>query len=354
MRVIILLLVLFIHFKTSAQDPSGYLRMHCYTFSPSEGFTGPLGDTLARKLSAFRLIFQAEGGSHALKLYDQLELAWLEFLNQRLGVTCFIGEYGASIAVLFNQILQHGDTSIRLLRHREFLQAVYRYNLSRLPSQRLFYAGVDFERENTYIRALKLLLPGLQPADPSISSAVERIRLAPDTGFSCDDMLRFNKDLKRSLNASETAYQQYLGANFLDFERIVRNNGSCKDRLRNRNPHLAANIIALDQVIGANRYYAEFGEAHTILKNKVLAGILSRSGPFQGKVAVINLYCQDCSTPEEGTSNWALKGINADIERYFLPLCKGDLTLFDLTGNDPSIAGYRSYGQFLIVAKRQH
>jgi hypothetical protein len=77
-----------------AQPPAAYLNSHHYVFSPAEGFNGPLADTLARKLSAYRLILQAEGGSHGLSLYVPLELAWLKFVNQRLGVTCFLGERG--------------------------------------------------------------------------------------------------------------------------------------------------------------------------------------------------------------------------------------------------------------------
>jgi hypothetical protein len=46
--------------------------------------------------------------------------------------------------------------------------------------------------------------------------------------------------------------------------------------------------------------------------------------------------------------------MEADIIRYFLPLCEGDFTLFDLSGSDPAVAPYRAYGQFLIIAKGQH
>ena len=117
---------------------------------------------------------------------------------------------------------------------------------------------------------------------------------------------------------------------------------------------MAENFLALDREITAPVYYGEFGMAHTILKNhRLLASIINDSAPFKNKVAVINLYCYNCTTPEEGASNWALNGIEKDILRYFLPLCEGDFTLFDLSGSDPVVAPYRAYGQFLIVAKGQ-
>jgi hypothetical protein len=335
-----------------AQAPTAYLETHHYAFSPAEGFKGPLADTLARKLSTYRLILQAEGGSHGLLLYGPLELAWLKFLNQKLGVTCFLGEYGTAVEVLYNHFLQTGDSSIKKFRTQAFLDSIYQYNLTRPDGQKLYYAGVDFERPGTYFAALKALLP--PPAPPaSIRPSIDRIRNIPDSGIDCRGLLRFNKDLKRSLDVSEPAYKQYFGANYIPFERMVRNNGTCQDSRRNRNPHMAANILALDKRIGAQRYYGEFGEAHTILKNHVLAGLLTRRGAFRNQVAVINLYCLDCHTAKETPSNYPLQEMEADIQRYFLPLCKGEYTFFDLSGDEPSIARYKAYGQFLIIAKGQ-
>ncbi len=156
------------------------------------------------------------------------------------------------------------------------------------------------------------------------------------------------------LAGHEQDFKAYLGSAYADFEKIIRNNGSCKDPLRNRNGHMAENFLALDREITAPVYYGEFGMAHTILKNKDLASIINDTNSMKGKVAVINLYCYACATPEEQVSNWPLKDIEDDILRYFLPLCEGDFTLFDLSGNNPIVAPYRAYGQFLIVAKGQH
>lgn len=339
--------------STAQDDPSAWLGSHHYSFSPAAGFEGPLADTLARELTPYRLILQAEGGSHYLTLYDTLELAWLRFLHQRRGLTCFIGESGTSEAVLFNHYLQNPDSSLKKLRKRFFFKNLYQYNTTLPTTQRLYFAGIDFERPITYMPALKALLPGTDPP-ATISNAIGLIKQAPDSGYDCDATIAFNKQLKRSLDANEPAYRDYLDTGYPDFEKIVRNNGSCKDALRNRNDHMAANFLALDRTTNADVYYGEFGEAHTILKNRVLASLIARNKNFRGKVAVINLYCQDCSNPREGNSNWPFKEIEADIQRYFLPLCESDYTLFDLSGDAPAIARYKAYGQWLIVSKLGH
>jgi hypothetical protein len=347
-------ILLFLYLAAPAQnDPSLYLDAHHYSFSLEKGFEGPLADTLHARLTPYRLILQAEGGSHFLTIYERLELDWLIFLHESMGMTHFIGELGVSNALLVNKYLETGNRALYPFHKITFLDGLRQYNQQLPAGQRLVLSGVDFERPSTYIRGLKLLLPGQVPPQP-ISNAIGLIRQAPDSGYDCNGTLHLNDRLRQTLADHEQDFKAYLGSAYADFEKIVRNNGSCKDPLRNRNDHMAENFLALDRKITAPVYYGEFGMAHTILKNRDLASIINSAGAFRGKVAVINLYCHDCSTPQEPVSNWPLKGIEKDILKYFLPLCKGDFTLFDLSGDDPVVAPYRAYGQFLIVAKGQH
>ena len=76
---------------TAQNDLSGYLNNHHYSFTLDKGFGGPLADTLQTRLAGYRLILEAEGGSHYLMLYHRLELAWLEFLHERRGLVHFVG-----------------------------------------------------------------------------------------------------------------------------------------------------------------------------------------------------------------------------------------------------------------------
>ena len=334
-------------------DLHHYLDTHHYSFSLDSGFTGAIADTLRSKLAGYRLILEAEGGSHYLSIYHKLELDWLLYLHRSMGLTHFVMEAGTSNAVLINKYLETGDSSAHLVRRTAFFDGLYRYNSGLPEDRRLKMTGIDFERASTYVRAIKLLLPAGNPPE-SIAPAIGLIRETPDSGNDCDAVLRLNKKLHESLKTNRAAFQDYLGSEFIEFDQIVNNNGSCKDPLRNRNDHMAENFLAFDARTNAPVYFGEFGEAHTVLKNRNLASIVNRTEPFKGKVAVINLYCQDCSTPEEPVSNWPLQSIEPAILRSFLPFCVGDFTLFDLSAPDPVIAPYREYGQFLIVARKQH
>ena len=96
-RFIIAILLFASGLPAKAQgDLRHYLDTHHYSFSLDTGFTGAIADTLRTKLAGFRLILQAEGGSHYLNFYEKLELDWLLYLHRSMGLIHFVAEAGAS------------------------------------------------------------------------------------------------------------------------------------------------------------------------------------------------------------------------------------------------------------------
>lgn len=354
-RFACLLLFLFLARAASAQQgPTGYLAQHHYVFSLDSGFDQRTTDTLRQKLAAYRLFLQAEGGSHYLRFYQRLPFVWLRFLHEQFGLTHFFLEAGASSHVLLNRYLQTGDTNLLYVRKKQLWRDLAALQAGWPDSTRFRYFGIDFESRLTYIPALRLLLPATE-APAAIAAEVAALRGAPDTLADCAALQRINSSLKAALALHPNEFRRYLGAGFPDFESIVRNEGSCNDKYRNRNGHLAHAFLAADRRFAQPRYYGELGEAHTVLTTRRNAADLINADPaFRGRVAVINLYCHACSADEEPASNWPLAKIDQDIQAYFLPFCHPGFTLFDLSGNDPSIQRYKAYGDFLIVAWGQH
>lgn len=327
------------YLSVTGQAPlSRYLAGHHYSFTLADGFDKTLADTLQQRMTGYKLILQAEGGSHDLSIYTRLQLVWLKFLQQRLGLTHFVGESGPASAVLFNKYLDTGDSTLLLYRS-SFWKALYQYNSTLPPARRLHYTGLDFDYPRYYFKALKVLLPG---------------RSIPDSVRDCDFTIRFNKALRQDLATHQQDYTTLLGSSYPDFEHIVMNKSTCHDTRKNRNPKMAARFLESHQRIGDSLYFGEFGIAHTVLNTDDLAAIIRHTEPFLDKVCVINLYCYRCSIPGEDISNWPLSQMEKDIQQYFLPLCQSDLTLFDLTEGGELTSSYRKIGQWLIIAKDQH
>jgi hypothetical protein len=205
--------------------------------------------------------------------------------------------------------------------------------------------GVDFERPRWSIPALQILWSKQTPL-----SLVTAAALISDTIRDCDAWISRMKALQKELKDHEADFKAYLGDAYPDFLDIINNPGTCKDVFQNRNGHMAERLMTFAARENDPIYFGEFGEAHTVLNAKQsMAHRIAHSPGWEDKVCTVNLYCYQC-TADEPVNNWPLKGMEADIQKYFLPLCDTGFTLFDLT----SLPQYAAYGQFLIVAKGQH
>jgi hypothetical protein len=263
----------------------------------------------------------------------------------------FFLEAGHGSDVLERQYLLTGDTAFLRVRAKAFWKGLYAYN-GGLPEDRRVGpgGGVDFERPVVCIPALKLLWKRNTPVPQTLIESDRLINAAPDTSRNCDTLLALVKSLKRELSRFDPQFRQYLGNAYTDFVDIIQNPGSCKDRLQNRNGHMASRLLDFTTREGDPIYFGEFGEAHTVLDTRVsLAHLVNEAPGWEGKVCTVNLYCYQC-TADEPVNNWPLKGIEGDILEHFLPLCDGPFTLFDLTG----LSRFNAYGAFLIVARGQH
>ena len=354
MKILSTILFLSVTLTSFAQDDlSNYLRNHNYSFSINDGFDQRTSDTLKKKLGSYKLILQAEGGSHNLKIYDKLPVVWTTFLSSNFGLTHLFLEFSHPSAICVNQYLQTADAQNLYNKKATFWEQFLRFNSKLDTNKRLKTFGIDFNRPNSYLKGLKLLLPNVVPPE-TIKKDISLINQNIDTILNCDDILSINAILKKGLANYRTEYQQYLGKSFEDFERIIISKGTCNDVYKNRNFNMADNFLSFDSQKNDKMYYGQLGMAHTILSNKVFSNIVNKSSNFKDKVCVINLYCHNCFTEKEPVSNWPLKKIDDDIQKYFLPLCVSDFTLFDLSENITLIKKYRAFGQYLIIAKDQN
>jgi hypothetical protein len=328
-------------------DLDTYLAGHHFAFSLDSGFDRQTEDTLTEKLKPYRLVLQAEGGSHYLGFYARLPMVWLCFLQKNFHTRRFFFESGYSMQVCTQAFLATGDTAFISLRNRRFWNDWRNYNVSLADSDRVLGWGIDFERSPQYIRALQFIFPKANPPS-AIADMVKEVRAEPDTLKECKIVKAMTKSLWASLQKNREAWKQYLGVGaFRDFELMVTNPGSCDDALKNRNQHMASRFLAFTNAEPEAMYYGELGEAHTVLNHSGVFGNLVNAAPgFEGKVATVNLYCYQCTTPVEEVNNWPIRDLEKDILTHFIPYCKPGFTLFDLTG----LEKYRAYGPFLIVA----
>lgn len=341
----------------SQSQLNDYLSKNTYSFSLEKGFGKPLEDVLKQKLKSYRVIIQGEGGSHYLKFYNDLRLVWLEYLSNEFGLRHFFMEFGHSSALLCNKFLETLDSTFlpnaRFTQHKYLWKELADFNHNKTREKQLSVFGIDFERPHSYCKALKLLVPNVNPSK-NIEPAIKLIKECNDTLYDCPYVTDLNLILKKYLEKNELEFDKLFGSKMLDIKKIVFNTMNCKDSANNRNKKMVNNFMENDREMRDPLYFGQLGMAHTVFSNKNFASLLNNTKDFDGKVGVINIYCYDCFTPEEQVVNWQLSAIESDIKNKLLKFCTSEFTFFDFTGDGKEIEKFKKYGQFLIVAKNQH
>lgn len=339
-------------------SPDSYLAGHHYPLTPDDQHLAENKTRFAGKLEGYKILMLAEGGSHFLDLYDDLEYHFLRLMAEGSGVRTMVLECGSATALLCNKYLETGDTTYLPPFNAGafvFWGRIYRYNAGLPPDQRIKIAGIDFESPRAYFKAFRLLLPA-GPAPTPIAAAIGLLRNSPDT-LPCTEMTRIDKQVKQSLRSDETTWKEYFGQHFEEAKLIITNQGSCRDVYKNRNRNMKVRLEELDARLQEKLYFCVLGMAHTTLRGNNIAHALTTDdkSPFFQKVAVINTYCDQCSTPKEPVSNWPLKEMENDIRSTLIGYCTQDITLFDWSQPvDPATTRWRSFGQYLLIARNQH
>jgi len=345
---------LFLTLTTLAQgNITEYLKSHNYSFDIDKGFDQITSESLKPKFSQYKLILQSEA-IHTLNFYKRLPIVWIKYLNINLGLTHFFLEWGHATDVLANNYLRTGDSSSLFTKDKEFWRTLFAYNLTLQQNMKLHYLGVDFERNRTYIKALKFILPKTAPVK-NIKPSIELIKSMNDSIANCKYILTINKKLTASLKNSKEEFEEYFGESYIDYERIILNRGNCNDVSKDRNGNMAKTFLSFDKQYNSEVYYGELGMAHTSLNNKLTtASIINKSDKFKNKICIINAYCYNCVVQNKEIKNEYFNKIEKDILQNLLPFCKTDFTLFDFSEDLEMTRLYSDFGQFLIIAKNQN
>ena len=345
---------LFFTLTTLAQgNISEYLKSHNYSFDIDKGFDQITVDSLKTKLAPYKLIIQSEQ-NHTLNFYKKLPIVWIKYLNANFNLTHFFLEWGHATDVLANNYLKKGDSSFLFTKDKEFWKSLFAYNTNIEKNLKLHYLGVDFERNRTYIKALKFILPKNAPTE-NIKSSIELIKSLNDSIDDCDYILTINKKLTNSLKNNKEEFEKYFSESYTDFERIILNRGNCNDVYKDRNGNMAKTFLSFDEQYKSTMYFGELGMAHTSLNNKLTtASIINKSDRFKNKICIVNTYCYNCTAQNKEIENWYLRKIEKDILQNLLPFCTSDFTLFDFSENIEMTKPYSNYGQFLIIVKNQN
>ncbi|NIG54264.1 hypothetical protein [Chitinophaga sp. Cy-1792] len=325
--------------STAQTSPAAYFGNHHYAFDPVSGFDAPAA--VASRLQPYKVILLGQGGSHFLPAYDELRVPLLQFLHQQLQVNDIFLEFGSTAALLYNDYLTTGNLSLIKPVKMPSWQMCWEklHDWRQTDKVPLHVYGIDFERPSPYLKALRTDFPELMTAIPELKAL-------PDTlqQLACQDIAHINKVLQKSSSAKS--------AKDIWLRLIIENPGSCNDKMKNRNRNMYRQFLRIDSITKASRYFGELGNAHTVKSARNFSWQLDHAPGYENQVAVINTWCQGCTTEVEPVSNWQLAGIEKLIP-LLMPWCTSKYTFFDFTSETdlPEVKKLRTSGEFLLIVR---
>jgi hypothetical protein len=207
----------------------------------SDSFAGL--ELLAPFVNNYDVFINGENHTY-LKSNAKLWTKMIKYLNQTAGLQSVMIEYGYSSGWLINKYIQTGDTSLyNVLKSYSFKELAYAYkdmmefNKTLPEGKKLYFTGIDLERGiYSASKVLGLLLPKDKDIPDSIELHIESLQSLITYN---DNIIASNKEdftdyfqsyssnttidkIIENFNAHKLLYQEYLGANFTEFNKVIK------------------------------------------------------------------------------------------------------------------------------------
>lgn len=168
--------------------------------------------------------------------------------------------------------------------------------------------------------------------------------------------MKFYEQLGEDFSANSNALQPLLGNEYDDIKYLVTN-PNISTPASPRDKKMANNLLNEIAGDGPNdQYFLDCGMAHSRPHEKnTLANILWNSEQLKGKIAVVALYCQDCTTAVEKVSNWAYPAIKGDVLKSFEAAAETDgIVIYDLSALPDNYSVIKAYCDLMVFARNQN
>ncbi|MDR3679078.1 MAG: hypothetical protein P4L41_03860 [Flavipsychrobacter sp.] len=312
---------------------------------------------LQQAIKGKKLFVFGEGCSHFLYLNGDLLVLSAKFLSRR-GLKYYFVEGARGWAIEDNYFMQHPEIDADTYYHpaNGHYRELYETKRKIYQGSKYKIVGIDFERPSGLRKALVLLT---QNIDQTKLAALYKIApYVSDTSYVHDDPKSFTRhyrQLQDDFYRDSTVLKPLLGSNYEDFKYLLTN-PNINTPSGARNKPMAENLLnELSPIDKDALYLLDCGMDHSRPNIKgSLVNILSNNEELRGKISVMNVVCDSCTTQVEETSNWAFPVIKGEVMQTFKKAARGNITLFDLSALSEEYDYIKAYGNLLVLAQHQH
>jgi|GEM_PF-2882433 len=338
-----------------------YLKQHAvrlsYDVDSTLQLTPELSALLDNAINGKQLLIMGEGGSHSLNLNGDMMILLLRYAGSK-NLKYFFVEGSRASAIRDNDFFNTPGINAQAFYKQYYPDNNTYFNrmkdAEKIVHQKsgFMQVGIDFERaRGLYLTTTK--------ATKDVTSAYREklYQLAPylkDTSYFAYSEKGFKNFFKEQQNNFYRDSNQFKSIENLNYPmfRYELSNSNINTSYGQRDRPMAENLLSeLGGIQQGQLCLLDCGMAHSRPNiNGTLANILSKSDVLKNKIEVVQIICDDCSTPQEKASNWAYKYLNDNILSTFNSAAGDNITIFDLSGVPKEFEEIKEYGRLLVFA----
>lgn len=334
-----------------------YLQVHAQAVSLDfqEDLSIPSLDT---SLASYR--FFISGELHGVSSNHKIKFKLLKYLHQKANVRYLVIESGHSSAFLLNKFLTIGDTSLLYgyyLAEKAFWQYLRAFNRNLPADERVQVIGIDFERDEAFLKAMPLLLPITQ-SPQAIEPGIVALRKIVEDSITGNKRVKITKAVQKNLKRNSVLYKNYFKEHYTVFRKIINNPVPLTPGTK-RDKFIYKNMMKEDQSKAEGNYYAQYGISHVNLTYGNIAGLLNtqEDSPFKSEVLALMPQYFNCMARHKNEV-WEADGFGllgqAGIKNVdeIAALFKDNVTFIDLrfVKNHPKL---KNGAHLMILVKNQ-
>lgn len=250
------------------------------------------------------------GETHTRYFEPLFKLEYIKYLNRTCGIRDVFMEIGYSPAVLFNQYVETGDTSLINFKvlytspnYMKLWKGLYEYNQTLPADKRIRIHGVDFEGGKTLFKAL-LALRRKNEVPSSLVSIFNNISLyeADTLATAKAEFAKRQKEIRTIFNTHQAEVKALYGTDAAVVNKMLKNNMTIMDPQRDQK--MFKNMQAALRAEHIKKFVGFFGGDH--INNRyttALPNALRKDKTFKGKICSVQMYCFDA------VDNWSQETI---------------------------------------------
>lgn len=360
MRYLLIVAGLVLSLKGWAQDTelTTYLADHQVIIGTTDNKLQPcaaFSAFLDNKMKGKNLFVLAEG-NEALGINRQmLGLLQRHFSSRNLRY-CFV-EDGRGSCLLGDDMKRIPDQDMKLVKQNPYMaeptpmatliDAGYYDRTARYE-----YVGIDFERPWTFYPAAALIINTLDNKKQE-----QLYRLVPQLKEkrTQESPMSFKKTymaIQAAFVKNNEALKELLGEQYEDMEYLVSNaNISLPGEQRDK--YMADNVIGEIHPIEQDAYYL-LKTSFTHASHSINGNLVTRLGynrELQGKIMVMNVYCDSCAIAKQALSEYGyMAGETLDL---FRNTAGADVVVFDLSELPAKYSSLKQHGDLLLYARNK-